>query len=1041
VVRTMSAQPGRERVRVELLGRFRVVRDGEEAARDGWVARRAAELVQLLAMADDHRLLRDQVVEALWPHLDNVAGCANLRKAAHHARRLLGAPDAVVLRGGQVALFPSANVETDVEAFERAAAEGLRSVDPGRCAAAASLYTGDLLPGALYDEWTQAHRTHLRSRYVELLRRGGDWERLVEAEPADEAAYRGLMRAAVARGDRAAAIRWYGRLRTVLEHELGVLPARETEALYDECVAGLRPAEQELVGRAVELSRAGAALDAAARGDLGALVVRGSAGLGKSALCQRIAATARARGWAVTVVTASSRSEPYAPLVGLVERVLGRDRDLLDRLPVRTRSVLAELTALAAPAPPLEGALTRHQVIGAVRRVLLADAEPPGALLVVDDAHLADEATIDALMHLAGAGDRLLVVLAHRPGPAPDVLVRGVARLERAGTALGIDLEPLDDDDAAALVRAAAPGERAVAAVVDLAGGNPFFLLELARGAAPSGLAAVAARFVDVDDAVVAMLERLAVAGDDFGPAEVIAVAGLPEPRACAHLDAALDAEVLVVDGARYRFRHELVRKALVDRVAPHRRVGLHRDAARRLADAEGRPALIAEHWIAAGRPDEAVAWLLAAGRRAVELGAYRDALGHFDRLLEHARRHKEALFLRAETLEALGDERAPAAFAAAARAAIGGERHDIRARQALAFVRAGDPAAAVEVLDGVRTTTLDGRLAHALALCGAAAMGCADPAVGVAMASETRRLAIESGDPAAIVIASWAEAAAAHAMGELPGTLRAGLRETYALPELAVTVFDGQLCVVERLLYGNRPYTEVIAFADALGAEADRLGAARGRAFATTFRGEVELLMGRLDEADDDLAAGVRMHRAIGAAAGEALALQRRAEVAVYRSERARAGVLLDEALAIARESNLGFHLLDRIYGTRIASAPDPAGALAALEEAESAVHGSMETCPGCRINLAVPAAIAAAAAGDLERAARYESAVERLTTILMRLPGWYAALEEVRGHRARAKGDAAAAVRLFCAAAEGFRAAGQPLDAERCVAAASPT
>jgi hypothetical protein len=182
-------------------------------------------------------------------------------------------------------------------------------------------------------------------------------------------------------------------------------------------------------------------------------------------------------------------------------------------------------------------------------------------------------------------------------------------------------------------------------------------------------------------------------------------------------------------------------------------------------------------------------------------------------------------------------------------------------------------------------------------------------------------------------------------------------------------------------------------------------------------------------------------MHRAIGASAGEALSLQRRAEVALYRGERARASVLLDEALAIARESNLGFHLLDRIYGTRITVAPDPAGALAALEEAESAVHGSMETCPGCRINLAVPAAIAAAGAGDLERAARYESAVDRLTTILMRLPGWYAALDEVRGHRARASADLRSASRLFCAAAEGFRAAGQPLDAERCAAAASRT
>ncbi|MCX6465272.1 MAG: hypothetical protein NTW05_17015, partial [Pseudonocardiales bacterium] len=429
----------------------------------------------------------------------------------------------------------------------------------------------------------------------------------------------------------------------------------------------------------------------------------------------------------------------------------------------------------------------------------------------------------------------------------------------------------------------------------------------------------------------------------------------------------------------------------------------------------------------------------LAAARRAVRLGAFRDALATLDVLLDHAPVHLEALCLRAECLEALGDPRAPAAFAAAARVAPRAARHDIRARQALSSVRAGDPAAALVALEGVRATTLEGRLAHALALCGAAAMGHADPAVGLARAEETRRLAVESGDPAAVVIATWAEAAAAHAAGDLPSTLRASLRATHALPELAITVFDGQLCVVERLLYGGMPYPEVIAFADALGEEADRLGATRGRAFATTLRGEAELLTGRLDQADADLAEGVRLHRLIGAPAGEAIALQRRAEVALYRGDRPRAVALLEESLAVARESNLGFHLMDRIYGSMITAAADPAAAFATLEEAESAVHGSLETCPGCRITLAVPAAIAAAAAGDLERAAAYEGAVERLTSILMRLPGWYAALDEVRGHRLRAAGDPAAAARHLAAASAAFRAAGQPLDADRCAAAAS--
>jgi tetratricopeptide (TPR) repeat protein len=349
--------------------------------------------------------------------------------------------------------------------------------------------------------------------------------------------------------------------------------------------------------------------------------------------------------------------------------------------------------------------------------------------------------------------------------------------------------------------------------------------------------------------------------------------------------------------------------------------------------------------------------------------------------------------------------------------------------------VRAGDPAGALAALDGVQAWTLEGRLAQSLALAGAAAMGHGDQALGVARAAETRRLALESGDPSAVVIASWAEAAAAHAQGELPELLRAGLRETWALPEVAITTFDGHLCVAERLLYGGQPYDEVIAFADALEAEADRLGAARGKAFAITFRGEARLLTGDLERASTDLERGVALHRAIGASGGASLALERLAQVALHRGDRPGAVALLDDALVAARDSGLGFHLFDRVYGARITIAADPSLALLAVEDAEASVEGALETCPGCRITLAVPAALAAADAGDLERARRYEAMVEELTKLLMRLPGWYAALDEVRGHRARAEGDVQSAGRHLRAAAERFRAVGQPLDSDRCV------
>ena len=1046
----MASEAHDRGVRIELLGGFRVAISGDEAVTGVWPGRRAAELVQLLALADGHRLTRDQMVEALWPHLGVEAGAANLRKAAHYARQALASSEAVVLRGGQVALFPSRQVETDAGRFEAQGRAALAGGDAAACAAAASAYTGDLLPEALYEEWTQAPRERLRSRYVELLRHSGQWERLVEVEPTDEPAYRELMRRELAAGSRPAAIRWYGRLRTALRRELGILPSGDTEAIYDECVAGLGISEPAFVGRQLELATATALLRSEPGGQIGALVVRGPAGIGKTAFCREVAQVARAEGWMVIAVGATEAGSPYAPIASAAEQVVARDWALLEAVGDRGRSVLAELTSLAGPAAPLERPLTRHEVIGAFRRLLLAAGDGAPVALIVDDTHLADESTIDLLLHLGSIGGTpVLAVLAYRPEPAREALIRGVARLARGGKAVEIDLEPLDREDAAALVAASAPTPRTadvVDRIVDLAQGNPFLTLEAARSAVagvPALLAtartAIVSRFLDLDEGTATMLRRLALAGDALDPASVVALTGYSEADAFALLDLALDAGVLVVSGARYRFRHELVRQALVEQLSPHHQLAVHRDTARRLADADAAPGLIARHWLDGGRPDEAGDWLLAAARQAVGLGAFGDALAHLRLLLDHEPRHDEALCLRAEALDALGDSGAPAAYAAAASVVGEPASHELKAKQALAQVKLGDPPGALEVLEGVEPETVDGRLAHALALCGAAALGFADPELGAAKAAEARRLAMQSDDPASLVIASWAHAAAAHARGELRNSVQADLYDTHALPKLAVNVFDGQLCITQRLLYGARPYPDVIAFADSLAAEAERLGAARGRAFAVTLRGEAKLLAGQLDEAEEDLAAGAELHREIGAATGEAFALQRRAEVALNRGDQPQAAALLDEALAVARESDVGFHLLDRIYGTRVALAPDPESALASLEEAEAAVRGPMETCPGCRITLAVPAAIAAARAGDLERAERWEQASEYLATVVMRLPAWDAALDEIKGHRAQAGGEAVAACDHFRTAAAGFGASGQPLDEARCSALAA--
>ena len=1033
---------------IDLLGVFSVTVDGVTVGEAGWTGRRSLELVQLLALAPGRRLVRDEVIDALWPHLDLEAGGANLRKAAHHARRTLGPADSIVLQGGQVSLFPRRHVTTDLEEFDALAASALASGDPDRCREAADRYGGQLLPRSRYEEWTLDPRQRAHRRFTDLLRAAGAWERLVEVEPTDEHAYQELMRQGLTDGVRSSVIRWYRQARAALVADLGVEPSPETEALYAQAVEAPASGPTALVGREAELGRAMAVLGADPADRTATVVVRGPAGVGKSALCREIARWAGEDGWAVRWAGPMGTDEVFAPIVGLVDELLVGSRPILAAVSAHVRSVLAVLTAEAAPAPTPDGPVSRHQVMGALRQLLRACSDGRRTLIVLDDAHLADDATLDVLFHLASTVLDLLIVVAYRQEAPNPLLERSVARCERAGRAVTIDLEPLDIASTRELAIRSAEHDlegAVVDRIVELASGNPFATIELARNAVPGRIElpptvveAVAVRFVDLDPPTVRVLQRLAVAGDDLDGASAVAVTGLAQHDADAVLDRALDAGVLVVSRGRYRFNHDLVRQALVERVPPHQRLAVHRQAAEGLTTVGAPPAAIARHWVAAGQLGTAAPWLLAAAQRAMHVGAFSDARQHLRPLLEHDPRHAAARRIEAEALDMAGDPRALAAYDAAIEVAPPDEVGDLIAMRALAQIKQGDPRGGLDAIVDARPSSVEGRLSEALAYAGAAALGATDPAVGTLKAAECRRLALQSGDRAAIVIASWAQAAAAHARGELRDSVLGDLRDTRDLPHLAVRVFDGHLCIAQRLLYGSRPYADVIEFADAFAAEGRRFGAKRGEAFGVTLRGEAELLSGCLDAAEATLADAVQLHRASAGAVGEAHALQRLAEVAHLRGGLARAQDLVAEALDLARVTDIGFHLLDRIYGTRITIAEDPMDALAVVDDAEEAVRGPLETCPGCRITFAVPAAIACARAGELDRAAEHARAAEYLAHVVMRLPAWDAAYHEVVGHLARATGDADGARERFAAAKRGYDEAGHPLDARRCSALA---
>src|SRR5205823_2917310 len=138
---------------VELLGGFRVTVGTRAVEPASWPVRKARGVVQLLALAPQHRLHREQVMETLWPESEPEAATNSLRQTLYLARRVLepdlasGRPSAYLrLQGEVLSLQAPGAVRVDVAAFEVAAATARRTRDPTDYRAALALYAGDLLP-------------------------------------------------------------------------------------------------------------------------------------------------------------------------------------------------------------------------------------------------------------------------------------------------------------------------------------------------------------------------------------------------------------------------------------------------------------------------------------------------------------------------------------------------------------------------------------------------------------------------------------------------------------------------------------------------------------------------------------------------------------------------------------------------------------------------------------------------------------------------------------------------------------------------------
>ena len=501
-----------------------------------------------------------------------------------------------------------------------------------------------------------------------------------------------------------------------------------------------------LVGRRAELATAFGLVDAAARGQGGALLVTGEAGIGKSRLAGELRGRAAAAGMTVLVGRSVDGGGTYRAVTEALARLL-RTRVALDDPALRPyRAALRRLLPGIAD-EPLGSAPDPTVMLGEGVLALLAGRP---TLLVLEDLHWTDPDTLDLVRYLAGAlvdAPVLLVATAR-----DDVTRPALARL--ATDVRTLPLRRLDAEGVAALAAACRGAPLSAAEREELvarADGLPLLVEELlAVGPTrvpPSMAGLVAGRLAALPPSAQQVVLAAAVV-DDTDWRLLAAVVDPPggghgatnevEGAVVAALRAAADVGLLVVGDGRLRFRHALTRDAVLATLLPPERAALAARAARVL-DGRGDRALAARLYRESGDPARGAEIFVELARADVGRGAVRSAAAFLDEAGEHAapteRVHVLTLLGRAvEALEAgepvvdrlRGAERAELCLRLARAAIVAGRWADAR-RHVENAGRPDDPRSMVLIADAAYGA---GDVAQAERLARTAAEAVRDPAL-----------------------------------------------------------------------------------------------------------------------------------------------------------------------------------------------------------------------------------------------------------------------------------------------------------------------
>ena len=361
----------------------------------------------------------------------------------------------------------------------------------------------------------------------------------------------------------------------------------------------------ELLEREPALETLAEAHAAATRGAGRAVGISGEPGIGKTALVRRFLDDLDG-GARALLGTCDDLS---------IARPLGPFRDLAGSV----SSGLREALVGGAPSHEIQDLLIQE-----------LERTPRPTVLVLEDVHWADNATLDSLTVLGRRIGTLpaLLVTTYRTGEAPPGhplhVALGAARPESSEV---IELSPLSRDAVASLA-----GDEADE-VYALTRGNPFYVTELLASrpvgdAPPSVASAVLARMSRLDDPSRQLVELVSVVPNRVSTSVLDSV--MPGWPAAA--DEPERRQLLEMDEGHMRFRHELARNAVRTAMPTATRRRLHEGVLRALLAANADPTDIVHHAEAAGADDVVGEYALIAARRASAFESNREAYSHYRR-------------------------------------------------------------------------------------------------------------------------------------------------------------------------------------------------------------------------------------------------------------------------------------------------------------------------------------------------------------------------------------------------------------------------